>query len=184
MSRLSAVHRACQRGSFWLSSCMRTSTAPARLLPAAQRASRPTANISTAPRCSAPARKCRVQPSSPTLSDRLELEGADAHMYPQGTCKASKAGCKARRAQLRPRKKLIVSFGAWRKKFVKRRRAAGATSTWAPSRRRRRRRSPSRASTPLRSSRGPTARGRRSTPRATPRASGPRRPPSRTPRRH
>ena len=82
VSRLSAIRRACQRGSFWLPSCMCTSTAPARLLPAAERASRPTVNISTPPRCSAPERKCRVQPSSTSLSDRLELEEAHAHMYP------------------------------------------------------------------------------------------------------
>ena len=97
----SSVHHGCQRDSFWLPSCMCTSTAHASLLPAAERATRPTANISTPPRCSASARKWRVQPSSMSLSDCLELLGEQAQMYPQGTRKASKVGCKAHRAQLR-----------------------------------------------------------------------------------
>ena len=97
----SSVHHGCQRDSFWLPSCMCTSTAHASLLPAAERATRPTANISTPPRCSASARKWRVQSSLMSLSDCLELLGEHAHMYPQGTRKASKVGCKAHRAQLR-----------------------------------------------------------------------------------
>ena len=97
----SSVHHGCQRDSFWLPSCMCTSTAHASLLPAAERATRPTANISTPPRCSASARKWRVQSSSMSLSDCLELLGEHAHMYPQGTRKGSKVGCKAHRAQLR-----------------------------------------------------------------------------------
>ena len=80
---------------------MCTSTAHASLLPAAERATRPTANISTPPRCSASARKWRVLPTSMSLSDRFEILGEHAHMYPQGTRKASKVGCKAHRAQLR-----------------------------------------------------------------------------------
>ena len=38
-----------------------------------------------------------------SLSDRLEILGEQAQMYPQGTRKASKVGCKAHRAQLRTR---------------------------------------------------------------------------------
>ena len=101
MSVQPSVHHGCQRDSFWLTSCMCTSTAHASLLPAAERATRPTANISTPPRCSASARKWRVQSSSMSLSDCLELLGEHAHMYPQGTRKGSKVGCKAHRAQLR-----------------------------------------------------------------------------------
>ena len=96
----SSVHHGCQRDSFRLPSCMCTSTAHARLLPAAERASRPTADMYTPPRRSASACKWRVQPSSMSLSDRLEILGDQAQMYPQGTRKASKVGCKAHRAQL------------------------------------------------------------------------------------
>mgnify|MGYP001203310038 CR=1 FL=1 len=101
--RVGAVVRppGCQRDSFWLPSCMCTSTAHASLLPAAERATRPTANISTSPRRSAPACKRRAQSTSMSLSDRLEILGEQAQMYPQGTRKASKVGCKAHRAQLR-----------------------------------------------------------------------------------
>ena len=101
--RVGAVVRppGCQRDSFWLPSCMCTSAAHASLLPAAERASRPTADMYTPPRRSASACKWRVQPSSMSLSDRLEILGEQAQMYPQGTRKASKVGCKAHRAQLR-----------------------------------------------------------------------------------
>ena len=101
VSGQSSVHCACQRDSFWLPSCMCTSTAHASLLPAAERATRPTANISTPPRRSAPACKRRAQSTSMSLSDRFEIFGEQAQMYPQGTRKASKVGCKAHRAQLR-----------------------------------------------------------------------------------
>ena len=50
--RVGAVVRppGCQRDSFWLPSCMCTSAAHASLLPAAERASRPTADMYTPPR--------------------------------------------------------------------------------------------------------------------------------------
>ena len=106
----SSVHHGCQRDSFWLPSCMCTSAAHASLLPAAERATRPTANISTPPRCSASARKWRVQSSLMSLSDCLELLGEHAHMYPQGTRKASKVGCKAHRAHVRTHQKCGCIF--------------------------------------------------------------------------
>ena len=107
----SSVHHGCQRDSFRLLSCMCTSTAHASLLPAAERATRPTANISTPPRCSASARKWRVLPTSMSLSDCLELLGEQAQMYPQGTRKASKVGCKAHRAQLSTHQNRRCTFG-------------------------------------------------------------------------
>ena len=107
----SSVHHGCQRDSFWLPSCMCTSTAHASLLPAAERATRPTANISTSPRRSAPACKRRAQSTSMSLSDRLEILGEQAQMYPQGTRKASKVGCKAHRAQLRTHQNRHCSSG-------------------------------------------------------------------------
>ena len=111
--RVGAVVRppGCQRDSFWLPSCMCTSAAHASLLPAAERASRPTADMSTPPRRSASACKWRVQPSSMSLSDRLEILGEQAQMYPQGTRKASKVGCKAHRAHVRTHQKCHCTFG-------------------------------------------------------------------------
>ena len=106
----SSVHHGCQRDSFWLPSCMCTSTAHASLLPAAERATRPTANISTSPRRSAPACKRRAQSTSMSLSDRLEILGEQAQMYPQGTRKASKVGCKAHRAHVRTHQKCRCIF--------------------------------------------------------------------------
>ena len=111
VSGQSSVHCACQRDSFRLPSCMCTSIAHASLLPAAERATRPTANISTSPRRSAPACKRRAQSTSMSLSDRLEIFGEQAQMYPQGTRKASKVGCKAHRAHVRTHQKCGCIFG-------------------------------------------------------------------------